>query len=156
MHSTSQHSTTRWSDQRAFHQPTQHHMVVRSSCIPPANTAPHGGQTIVHSTSQHTTTRWSDYRASTSQHSTTWWSDHRAFHQSTQHHMVTRPKACEERGEDFSSSARSPPVGDGSAIYEKHKSYQPNRFLFEPSGGLGGRVKHWVTRTQPNPTRCLQ
>ena len=92
--SISQHSTTWWSDQRAFHQSTQHHMVVRSTCIPPVNyqhhmvvrwtcitpevrstcippvnTAPHGGQINVHSISQH---------------STTWWSDQRALHQSTQ------------------------------------------------------------------------
>ena len=75
MHSTSQHSTTRWSDHRAFHQSTQYHMVFRSPYIPPVNTLPHGGQIIVHSTSQH---------------STTWWSDHRVFHWSTQYHMVVR------------------------------------------------------------------
>ena len=88
--STSQHSTTLWSEHRAFHQSTQYHMVVRSSrippvntvphggqimCIPPVNTVPHGGQIIVHFTSQH---------------STTWRSDHRAFHQSTQYHTVVR------------------------------------------------------------------
>ena len=50
-------------------------MVVRSSCIPPVNTVPCGGQIIVHSTSQH---------------STMWWSDHGAFHQSTQYHVVVR------------------------------------------------------------------
>ena len=63
------------SDHRPFHQPTQCHMVVRSSCIPPANTVTHCGQIIMHSTSQH---------------STTWWSDHRPFHQPTQYHMVVR------------------------------------------------------------------
>ena len=77
-----------------FHQSTQHHMVVRSTCIPPVNTAPHGGQINVHytssqinvhSTSQHSTTWWSDQRAFHQQHSATWWSDQRAFHQSTQH-----------------------------------------------------------------------
>ena len=83
MHSTSQHSTIQWSDHCAFNQPTQNQMVVRSSCIPPVNTVPHGGQIIVHSTSQH---------------STTWWSDHHAFYQSTQYHMVVRLKACEVRG----------------------------------------------------------
>ena len=56
VHSTSQHSTSWWSD-RAFHQSTQYLMVVRS-CIPAVNTVPHGGQ-IVHSTSQHSTTCWS-------------------------------------------------------------------------------------------------
>ena len=56
VHSTSQHSATWWSDHHAFHQPTQWHIVVRSSCIPPANTVPHGGQIIVRSTSQHSTT----------------------------------------------------------------------------------------------------
>ena len=92
--------------QRAFHWSTQYHMVVRSLCIPPVNTEPHGGQIIVSSTSQHSTTWWSDHRAfhqsiqhhmvvrsscnSTSQHSTTLWSDHRAHHKSTQHHMVVR------------------------------------------------------------------
>ena len=102
---TSQHSTTWWSDHRAF---------------PPVKTVPHGGQTIVHShqsrqyrmvvrpwcipTSQHSTAWWSGYSAfppvktvphggqimvhSTSQHSTTWWSDHRAFHQSTHYPLV--------------------------------------------------------------------
>ena len=48
------------SNHRPFHQPTQYHMVVRSSCIPPANTV------------------------------FTWWSDHRAFHQPTQCHMVVK------------------------------------------------------------------
>ena len=47
----------------------------RSSCIPPVNAVPHGGQIIVHSTCQH---------------STTWWSNHRAFHLSTQYHMVVK------------------------------------------------------------------
>ena len=67
VYSTSQHSTTWWSD-GASHQST--HLVVRW-CIPPVNTVPHGDQ-IVHSTSQHT-----------------WWSDG-AFHQSTQYYMVIR------------------------------------------------------------------
>ena len=75
VHSTCQHSTTWWSDHRAFHQSTQYHMVVKSSCISPVNTDPHGGQIIVHSTCQH---------------STTWWSDHRAFHLSTQYHMMVK------------------------------------------------------------------
>ena len=57
---------------------------LRSPCIPPVNTVPHGGQIIVHSTSQHSTTWRSDH------HSTTWWSDHRAFRQLTQCHMVVR------------------------------------------------------------------
>ena len=78
MHSTGQHNTSWWSDQRAFHRSTQYLMVVRSPCTPPVNTVPHGGQTTVHSTSQY---------------STTWWSDHRAFHQSTQCLMVVR-SAC--------------------------------------------------------------
>ena len=83
-----------------FHQSTQHHMVVRSTCIPPVNTAPHGGQINVHSTSQLPAphggqmnvhyTRSQINVHSTSQHSTTWWSDQRAFHQSTQYHMVVR------------------------------------------------------------------
>ena len=50
-------------------------MADRSSCNPPVNTEPHGGQIIMHSTSQHRTT---------------WRSDHRAFHQSTQNHMAVR------------------------------------------------------------------
>ena len=88
-----------------LHQSTQYHFVVRTSCIPPVNTVPHGGQIIAHSTSQHSTTWWSDHVHSTSQHSITWWSDHvhstsqhsttwrsdhRAFHQSTQYHMAVR------------------------------------------------------------------
>ena len=56
----------------AFHQSTHCHMLVRSSCISPVNTVPHGGH-VVHFTSQH---------------STTWLSGHRAFHQSTQCHMA--------------------------------------------------------------------
>ena len=103
VHSTSQHRTTWWSDHRAFHQSTQNHMVVRSSCIPPinthsdntephggqiivysVNTEPHGGQIIVHSVAGQIIVH------STSQHRTTWWSEHRAFHQSTQNHMVVR------------------------------------------------------------------
>ena len=105
MFSISQHSISRWSKYRAFRQSTQHHMVVRSSCIPPVNTVPHavrlscippvntaryGGQIIVHSTSQHSTTCGQIIVHSTSQHNTIWcrWSDHRAFHQSTQHDMV--------------------------------------------------------------------
>ena len=108
--SISQHSTTWWSDQRAFHQSTQHHMVVRSTCIPPVNTVPHGGQINVHPTSQHsmhhmvvrsscipplvrstcippvnTAPHGGQINVhSISQHSTTWWSDQRALHQSTQ------------------------------------------------------------------------
>ena len=62
VHSTSQHSTTWWSDHRAFHQSTQYYMVVRSPCIPPVTTVPHGGQITVHSTSDHSTTWWSDQR----------------------------------------------------------------------------------------------
>ena len=50
-------------------------MVVSSSCIPPVNTVPRGGQIIMHSNSQY---------------GTTWWSDHRVFHQSTQCHVVVR------------------------------------------------------------------
>ena len=82
VHSTSQHSTTWWSDQRAFHQSTtsttwwsderalhqksdqrafhqstQHHMVVRSTCIPSVNTVTHGGQINVPYTSQHSAVR---------------------------------------------------------------------------------------------------
>ena len=57
------------SNPRAFYQSTQYHTAVRSSCIPPVNTVPHGGQIIVQPFSQH---------------STTWWSDHRAIHWSTQ------------------------------------------------------------------------
>ena len=75
MHSLGQHSTTGWSEHRAFHQSTQYHMAVRASCIPPVHTVPHGGQITVHSTSPH---------------STTWRSDQRAFHQSTQYHMAGR------------------------------------------------------------------
>ena len=75
VHSPSQHSSTWWSDHRAFHQSTQYHVVVRSSCIPPVNTVPQGGQITVHSTSQHITT---------------WWSDHRVFHQSTQYYTVVK------------------------------------------------------------------
>ena len=59
-------------------------MVVRSTCIPPVITAPHGGQINVHSTSSQINVH------STSQRITTWWSDQRAFHQSSQHHMVVR------------------------------------------------------------------
>ena len=50
-HSSSQHSTTWWSDHCAFHQLTQYHIVVGSSCIPQVNTVPHSGRIIVHSTS---------------------------------------------------------------------------------------------------------
>ena len=60
----------------SFYRSTQYLMVVRSPCIPPVNTIPHGGQISVHSTGQH---------------STSWWSDHRVLHQSTQYHMVVRP-----------------------------------------------------------------
>ena len=88
-HSFSQHTTSR-SDHHAFqqstlphggqiksfHQSTQHHVVVRSSCIPPVGLVPHGGQIIMHFTSQHCTT---------------WWSDHQPFHQSTQHHVAVIP-----------------------------------------------------------------
>ena len=74
-HRGGQHSTMGWPDHCAIHQSTQDHRVVRSSCIPPVNTVPHGSQIIVHSTSQH---------------STTWWSDHHAFHPPTQYHMVVR------------------------------------------------------------------
>ena len=100
--STSQHSTTWWSDHRAFHQWTHYHMVVRSSCIPPMNTVPHSGQIIVYCTSEHTTIWWSDHRVfhhcivySTSEHTTIWWSDHRAFHHSTQCNTEVRSKDCE-------------------------------------------------------------
>ena len=94
--STSQHSTTWWSD----HQPTPYHMEVRSSCIPPVKTVPHGKFI-----SQHRTTWWSDHQPTSyhmvvrssanivphggqiiSQHRTTWWSDH----QPTPYHMVVR------------------------------------------------------------------
>ena len=83
VHSTSQHSTTWWTD-NAFHQSTQYHMVDRQ-CIPPVNTVPHGGQTM-HSTSQHSTTWWSG-SAFHRYHSTTWYS-YGSFHQST--HLVVR------------------------------------------------------------------
>ena len=60
VHSTCQHSTTWWSNHRAFH----------------LSTVPHGGQIIVHSTCQHSTTWWSQIVVhSTCQHSTTWWSN---------------------------------------------------------------------------------
>ena len=68
---------------------------LRSSCIPPVNTVPHGGQIIVHSTCQHSTTWWSNHRAfhlSTQYHMVV--SDRRAFHLSTQYHMVVKSKAC--------------------------------------------------------------
>ena len=61
---------------KPFHQLTQHHVVVRSSCIPPVGLVPHGGQIIIHSTSRP---------------STTWWSDYHPFHQSTQHHVAVIP-----------------------------------------------------------------
>ena len=63
-------------------------MVVRSSCIPPVNTVPHGGQIIVHSTSQHIATCDQIIVHSTNYHSASWWSDHCAFHQSTYCHMI--------------------------------------------------------------------
>ena len=75
MHSNSQYGTTWWSDHRVFHHSIRYHMVVRSSCIPPVNTVPRGGQITVHSTIQY---------------STTWWSDHRAFYQSIQYHMEVK------------------------------------------------------------------
>ena len=96
---TSQHSTTRWSDNRAFyqstqyhtvvrssciHQSTQYHMMVKSSCIPPVNTVPHGAKIIVHSPVNTVPHGAQIIVPSTSQHSTTRCSDHRAFHQSTQ------------------------------------------------------------------------
>ena len=80
VHSTRQHNTTWWSDQRVFHPSTQHHMAVTSSSISPVNTTPHGGQINVHSTCQP---------------NTTWRSHHRAFHPSTQHHVAVRSKTCE-------------------------------------------------------------
>ena len=66
---------TWWSDHRAFYQSAQYNMMVRSPCIPPVSTVPHGVQITVHSTSDH---------------STTWCSDHRVFHQSAQYHTVVR------------------------------------------------------------------
>ena len=62
VHSTSQHSATWQSDPLAFYQSTQHHMAVRSLCIAPVNTVPHGGQILLHSTSQHSTTWRSDWK----------------------------------------------------------------------------------------------
>ena len=56
VHSTSQHSTTLWSDHRVFNQSPQYHVVIRSPCIPPVSTVPHCGQIIVYSTSHHSTT----------------------------------------------------------------------------------------------------
>ena len=79
VHSTSQHCATFGQ----IHQSTQCHMVVRSSCISPVNTVPHGGQIIVHFTSQHTATFGQIIV-------NTLWSDHRALHQSTPCHMVVR------------------------------------------------------------------
>ena len=114
MHSTGQHSTTWWSDHHAFHRPTQYHMVVRSSCSPPVNTVPHGGQITVHSTGQHSTTWWSDHHAvyqSTQYHKVVRSScippvttvphsgQITAFHQSPQYQMVVTSRACEERQE---------------------------------------------------------
>ena len=75
VHPNSQHSITWWAILLCIPPTTLYHMVVRTSCIPPANTVPQCGQIIVHSTNKH---------------STTWWSDHRAFHQPTQWHMVVR------------------------------------------------------------------
>ena len=93
-------------------------MVVRSSCIPPVRTVPHGGQItvhstsqhsgqitmhstsqhsgqiIVHSTSQHSAIQWSDHHAF---HQSAQWSDHHAFHQSTQwsdHHAFHQSAQC--------------------------------------------------------------
>ena len=50
-------------------------LVVRSWCIPPVNTVPHGDEILVHRTNQH---------------SASWWSDLGASHQSTQCLMVVR------------------------------------------------------------------
>ena len=70
-----QHSTTWWSDHRAFHQSAQCRTVVRSSCIPSVGTVPYGGQIIVHSVRRHSAIQWSD---------------HRVFHQLAQCHTVVR------------------------------------------------------------------
>ena len=64
-------------------------MVVRSSCISPVNTVPHGGRIIVHSTCQHSIIGGQIIVHSTSQPCSTWWS-YGAFHQSAQYHMVVR------------------------------------------------------------------
>ena len=110
VYSTSQHSTTWWSDHRVFHQSALYHMVVRSSCIPPVNTVPHGGQIIVYSTSQHSTTWWSDHPVFHRQHSTTWWSDHRVFHQSTLYHMLVRSLCIPAQYHTVVRSSCIPPV----------------------------------------------
>ena len=55
-HATSHYRATWWSDHRAFHQSTQDHMMVRSSCIPPVTTVPHDDQIIMHSTSNNSIT----------------------------------------------------------------------------------------------------
>ena len=59
VYSVSQHCTIWRSDHRVFHLSTPHHMAVRSLCIIPVNTIPHGTQ-IVYSTSEQCTTWWSD------------------------------------------------------------------------------------------------
>ena len=72
-----------------FHQSTQCHMLVRSSCISSVYTVPHGDH-VVHFTSQH---------------STTWWSDYCVSHLSTQYHMVVRWKVYETNSNSLSLRA---------------------------------------------------
>ena len=46
VHSTTEQTTTLWSDHRPFHQSLQCHVVVRSSCRPSVSTVSRGGQII--------------------------------------------------------------------------------------------------------------
>ena len=134
--STSQHRITRRSDHRAFHQSTQNHTAIRSSCIPPVNTVPYGSQIIVHSTSQH---------------STTWWSDHRAFHQSTQYHMVVR-SSCISPVNTVPHGVRSPcispvnTVQHGAQIIVHHTSQHSTTWWSDHRASHQSTQYHVVVR----------
>ena len=107
--STSQHSTTWWSEWKLVRKEVGHRGQPQALCC----------QTLI-------------LVQSTRQHSITWWSDHRAFHQSTQYRLVVRLKACEERGGAW-SSAPNPLLSD-SDLYAIHQPTQ-YRLVVRLKGG---------------------
>ena len=104
---------------------------LKSPCISPVSTVPHGGQIFVYSTSRYSSTRWSDHGVfhhstqyhmvvrssvhSISQHGITWWSDHRAFHQSTQYHMMVK-SPCTPPVSTIPHGGRSPCIPPLSTV----------------------------------------
>ena len=75
-----------------FHLSAHHHVLVRSTPVPPVSTVPRAGQIYGRSTCQLITTCWSDQVRSTCQHITTCWPDRKLVMKEAAFPLERRPE----------------------------------------------------------------